>query len=86
MATRGVTVLKAGAFLDVVHAEQPVQAEQAVLKALKDLTDPPYSRAELLAALRRHGANQLVDALATKWGVMPARRSTGTKTPRKRTA
>ena len=86
MAVQGVTVLKAGAFLDVIHAAQPVQAEQAVLKAVKDLTDPPYSRAELLAALRRHGANQLVDALATKWGVMPARRSTSTKTPRKRTA
>src|SRR5205814_6347327 len=86
MAAQGVTVLKAGAFLDVVHAAHPLQTELAALKTVKDLTDPPYTRAELLAALRGHGAKELVDTLAAKWDVVPMKRTANAKTPRKRTA
>jgi hypothetical protein len=71
VAALGVTVLKAGAFLDAVYAAQPAQAEQAVLNAIRDLTDPPYTRGELLAALETHGTRTLVDALAKKWKVVP---------------
>lgn len=74
MAKLGVKVTKAGAFLDAVYEEHPAQAERAVQRAVSDLKDPPYTHAELLAALKRHGAQQLVKGLAARWGVEPVER------------
>jgi hypothetical protein len=74
MTAEGVTVLKAGAFLDAVHAANPAQAEKAVLRSINDLANPPYTPAELLAALQAHGAKQLVAALGAKWAVKPRKR------------
>jgi hypothetical protein len=69
MGKLGVKVTKAGAFLDAVYEEHPAQAERAVRRAVSDLKQPPYTQAELLAALKRHGAQQLVKGLAARWGV-----------------
>lgn len=69
MGKLGVKVTKAGAFLDAVYEEHPAQTESAVRRAVSDLKQPPYTPAELLAALKRHGAQQLVKGLAARWGV-----------------
>jgi len=52
----GIDVSKAGAFLDRLYQLAPARARQALAKSLVDLKNPPYSRAELVAALRLHGA------------------------------
>lgn len=52
----GVDVSKAGAFLDRLYQHAPARTRQALAKSLADLKNPPYSRAELVAALRLHGA------------------------------
>ncbi len=51
----GIEVIKAGAFLDRLFAAAPARTRQAIAKSLSDLTNPPYSKAELVAALRLHG-------------------------------
>jgi polysaccharide pyruvyl transferase WcaK-like protein len=52
----GGDVSKAGAFLDRIYQHAPARTRQALAKSLVDLKNPPYSRAELVAALRLHGA------------------------------
>lgn len=52
----GIEVIKAGAFLDRLFSAAPHRTSQAIAKSLNDLTKPPYSKAELVAALRLHGA------------------------------
>jgi hypothetical protein len=76
MSQLGVKVIRAGSFLDAVYGEHPVQTETALLRAVSDLTDPPYTRAELLGAIKGHGAQQLVEGLAAKWTVVPVMRRT----------
>jgi hypothetical protein len=60
----GIEVIKAGAFLDRLFEAAPVRTCQAIAKSLSDLTKPPYSVAELVAALRLHGAKATADSLA----------------------
>jgi hypothetical protein len=48
----GIAVIKAGVFLDRVFDAAPERTCQAIAKSLSDLTKPPYSLAELVAALR----------------------------------
>jgi hypothetical protein len=43
-------------------------------RTLADLKNPPYTAAELLAALSLHGASATVKSLAKAWGVAPAKR------------
>lgn len=52
----GIEVIKAGAFLDCLFDAAPHRTSQAIAKSLTDLTKPPYSKTELIAALRLHGA------------------------------
>jgi hypothetical protein len=52
----GIEVIKAGAFVDRLFDAAPVRFSQAIAKSLSDLTKPPYTVAELIAALRLHGA------------------------------
>lgn len=59
----GIEVIKAGAFLDRLFATAPSRTSQAIAKSLSDLTKPPYSKAELVAALRLHGAKATADGL-----------------------
>ena len=59
----GIEVIKAGAFLDRLFEAAPVRTSQAIAKSLSDLTKPPYSKAELVAALRLHGAKATADGL-----------------------
>jgi len=59
----GVEVIKAGAFLDRLFDAAPIRTAQAIAKSLSDLTKPPYSKAELVAALRLHGAKVTADGV-----------------------
>ena len=52
----GIEVIKAGAFVDRLFDAAPARVSQAISKSLSDLTKPPYTVAELMAALRLHGA------------------------------
>ena len=59
----GIEVVKAGAFLDRLFRAAPHRTSQAIAKSLNDLTKPPYSKPELVAALRLHGAKAMADGL-----------------------
>ena len=59
----GIEVIKAGAFLDRLFEAEPQRTSQAIAKSLSDLTKPPYTVAELVAALRLHGAKATADGL-----------------------
>ena len=52
----GIDVVKAGTFVDRLFQADPHRTSRAVVKALNDLKQPPYSMKEMLAALRLHGA------------------------------
>ena len=52
----GVEVVKAGVFLDRLFTASPDRTIGAITKSLDDLRNPPYTQAELVAALRLHGA------------------------------
>jgi len=60
----GIEVIKAGAFLDRLFHAAPGRTCLAISKSLSDLTKPPYSKAELVAALRLHHATATADGLA----------------------
>jgi len=60
----GIEVIKVGAFLDRLFEAAPVRTCQAIEKSLNDLTKPPYTVAELVAALRLHGAKATAYSLA----------------------
>ena len=59
----GIEVIQAGAFLDRLFEAAPYRTSQAIAKSLTDLTKPPYSKAELAAALRLHGAKAAANGL-----------------------
>ncbi len=59
----GIEVIKAGAFLDRLFCAAPSRTSQAIAKSLSDLTKPPYSKAELVAALQLHGAKAAAEGL-----------------------
>ncbi len=59
----GIEVIKAGTFLDRLYSAAPQRTSQTIAKSLSDLKKPPYSKGELLAALRLHGAKATADGL-----------------------
>ena len=59
----GIEVIKAGAFVDRLFDAVPARVSQAIAKSLSDLTNPPYSKAQLVAALRLHGAKAAAEGL-----------------------
>lgn len=59
----GIEVIKAGAFLDRLFDAAPARTCLALAKSLSDLKKPPYSKAELVAALRLHGAKATAEGL-----------------------
>lgn len=59
----GIEVIKAGAFLDRLFEAAPQRTSQAIAKSLGDLKKPPYSKAEMVSALRLHGAKAMADGL-----------------------
>ena len=69
----GIEVIKAGAFLDRLFEADPHRCCQAISKSLSDLKNPPYSREEMLSALRLHGARATAEGLAQSWGVQEKR-------------
>jgi len=64
----GIEVIKAGAFLDRLFEAAPARTSQAIAKALSDLTKPQYTVAELVAALRLHGAKATASGLEKRGG------------------
>lgn len=79
MAQLGVSVIEPGAFLTRVFKARPDETGRAVRQAVEDLRSPPYSLEESLWALRAHGARTMVDSLASKWGVIPAKKPANEK-------
>jgi hypothetical protein len=71
MARLGVLVMKAGSFLDYVYQRHPEALERAVIRSVSDLATPPYTRAQMLKALRTHGAVAVADDIAAAWGLSP---------------
>jgi len=59
----GIEVIKAGTFLDRLFDVAPARTCQAIAKSLNDLKKPPYTLAELVAALRLHGAKATAEGL-----------------------
>ena len=55
---------KAGAFVDRLFDAAPARVSHAIAKSLSDLTNPPYTVAELADAMRLHGAKATADGLA----------------------
>lgn len=66
--TLGIEVIKAGVFLDRLFDAAPSRTSQAIAKSLSDLAKPPYSKAELVAALRLHGAKATAGGLENVGG------------------
>jgi len=65
----GIEVIKAGTFLDRLFDAAPARTCRAIAKSLSDLTKPPYAMAELVAALRLHGAKVTADGLKLDYSV-----------------
>jgi hypothetical protein len=63
----GIEVVNPGNFLDSLFAADPERTGRAIAKSLGDLKKPPYSKQEMLAALRLHGAKRLATGLAATW-------------------
>jgi len=59
----GIEVIKGGAFVDRLFDTAPARVSRAIAKSLSDLTKPPYSKAELVDALRLHGAKATAEGL-----------------------
>ena len=73
LAIQGVVTLSPGAFVDALHAADPERVQEALTRTLADLKNPPYTPAELFAALSLHGASATVKSLSKAWGVAPAK-------------
>ena len=73
LAIQGVVTLSPGAFVDALHAADPERVQRALTRTLADLKNPPYTPAELLAALSLHGASATVKSLSKAWGIAPAK-------------
>lgn len=73
LAMQGVVTLSPGAFIDALHAAEPERVQGVLTRTLADLKDPPYTAAELLAALSLHGATATVKSLSKAWSVAPAK-------------
>jgi hypothetical protein len=63
----GIEVVKPGYFLDSLFAADSERAVRALAKSLSDLKKPPYSKREMLAALRLHGAKAMAAGLSNTW-------------------
>ena len=59
----GIEVVKAGVFLDRLFATEPYRTRHAIAKSLSDLQKPPYSKTDLVEALRLHGAKATAGGL-----------------------
>jgi len=63
----GIDAVNGGAFLDSLFAAAPQRTAKAIAKSISDLKKPPYTRDEMMDALRLHGAKALATGLAKKW-------------------
>lgn len=66
-AKLGIQVVKPGAFVDLLCAADPGRVEDALKRSVKDLKNPPYTKAELLGALELHGAIGTVAHFRRLW-------------------
>ena len=68
-AKLGVEVMTPGEFIDAFLTMAKSRVENALNKAMADLTNPPYTKAQLLAALGLHGAQATAGHFARKWKI-----------------
>ena len=65
----GVDVMTPGEFIDTFLTIAKSRVGKALKNAMADLTNPPYTKEQLLAALRLHGANETAAHFARQWKV-----------------
>jgi len=68
-AILNIEVMKPGQFIDHLQSLNPDGLFRAMTQVIKCLEKPPYTRSELVATLRLHGAKVTADALAVKWNI-----------------
>ncbi len=68
-AKLGVDVMTPGEFIDAFLTIAKSRVENALKKAMADLTNPSYTKVQLLAALRLHGAKETATHFAVKWKI-----------------
>lgn len=69
MAAIGIDVISPGEFIDKLNAAAPARVEAAILKTINDLVAPPYSKADALTLLVKHGAAETAKFYAAHWHV-----------------
>lgn len=62
-----IEVLTPGEFIDMLCAAAPSRVGASLEKTVADLTNPPYTRAQLLDALTLHGALKTVRHVQARW-------------------
>jgi hypothetical protein len=73
MASLGVRVLSAGAFLDEAYQSDPNAAARAFRQVIHDLKNPPYTEGELLYVLKQAGARAMCRGIAKTLGIQPVK-------------
>ena len=69
IAALGVEVIRPGAFVDLLFQAAQDRVSKALEQTVSDLTNPPYTKGDLLGSLRLHGAKVTVKHFAKAWGV-----------------
>jgi hypothetical protein len=71
MGRLGIEVMRPGTFIDLLLQAAPDRMAEALKKTVSDLDDPPYTKSDLLGALRLHGAKATAKHFSKEWGVKP---------------
>lgn len=63
----GVRIHTASRFLNRLFESEPTRCQRAITRSLADLKNPPYSKQQLISALRLHKAHVLALGLEAGW-------------------
>lgn len=69
MARLNVTVVRPGAFIDLLHAASPDAVERALMRTVKDLKAPPFTKENVLGLLLVHKAKKTAEAMSDLWSI-----------------
>lgn len=69
MEKLGINVVRPGAFVDFVLKTAPERLGAALAQTVSDLVNPPYTKSDLLGALKLHGAQATVAHFRKAWNV-----------------
>ena len=69
VAKMGIEVVKPGKFIDMVAQADLNRLMQALDRSFSDLSNPPYTKSDLLEDLMLHGATATVAQVSNAWGV-----------------